>query len=139
MDLSINQAISKVYMWLCLGLAITFGAGYFLTSFTSITDTILTGYNYLILVVVEIALALILSTRIYKMKPTTCKLLYIIYSAITGLTFSSIFITYQISSIIYIFGITAIILLIFGFIGYTTKIDLTKIGTFLFYGLLVSL
>jgi hypothetical protein len=136
MELSVNQVFSRVFLWLCLGLCITFCSGYALQFNLDVTEKIFTGYTYMILVIVEIALALILSTRIHKMKPSTCKLLYVIYTALTGLTFSGIFITYQISSIIYIFGVTAILLLIFGYLGYKTNLDLTKFGTFLFIGLI---
>ena len=70
------------------------------------------------------------------MKPTTAKILFCLYSFLTGLTFSSIFVVYQITSIVYVFGITALIFLMFAAIGYFTKIDLTKIGVYLFMALL---
>ena len=59
-----------------------------------------------------------------------------LYSGLTGLTLSSIFIIYAITSIIWVFAITAGLLLIFGLVGYFTNLDLTKIGTFLIMGLL---
>jgi len=60
----------------------------------------------------------------------------LLYSGLTGLTLSSIFIIYAITSIIWVFAITAGLLLIFGLVGYFTNLDLTKIGTFLIMGLL---
>ena len=65
----------------------------------------------------------------------TAKILFCVYSLLTGLTFSSIFVVYQITSIVYVFGITSLIFLIFALIGYFTKIDLTKIGIYLFMAL----
>ena len=65
------------------------------------------------------------------MSATSAKLLFSAYSFETGLTFSSIFIVYEISSIIYVFLATSLIMLIFALLGYFTKIDLTKLGTFL--------
>ena len=59
------------------------------------------------------------------------KVLFLVYSALTGLTLSSVFIAYDIGSIIYTFGITSVLFLGFGLIGYFTKIDLTKIGIYL--------
>ena len=65
------------------------------------------------------------------MQPTTAKISYLLYTFFSGLTFSSIFITYKLESIILVFAITSVLFLIFAVIGYFTKIDLSKIGTFL--------
>ena len=70
------------------------------------------------------------------MSSMTATILYLLYSGLTGLTLSSIFIIYAITSIIWVFAITAGLLLIFGLVGYFTNLDLTKIGTFLIMGLL---
>ena len=61
---------------------------------------------------------------------------YLLYSFLTGLTLSSIFIIYDITSIIYAFGVTSGLILLFAILGYFTKIDLTKFSTYLFMGLL---
>jgi hypothetical protein len=91
------------------------------------------------LAIIELALVIILSARITKMNPTTARILFILYSFVTGLTFSSIFIVYEMSSIIYVFLITAIVFGILSFIGYTTNVDLTKMGTYLLIGLIAVL
>ena len=130
-----NKIFSKVFFWMFIGLAITFGIGYYV----SINDVML--YNifskyYIFLVIAELVVVVWLSARIRSMKPMTAKILFCLYSLITGLTFSSIFVVYKITSIVYVFGITSLIFLIFALIGYFTKIDLTKLGTYLFMALL---
>ena len=70
------------------------------------------------------------------MSKTTAIVCYGLYSLITGLTLSGIFIIYKLSSIIYIFLISAVLFLIFAIIGKTTKLDLSKFGTLLFMVLL---
>ena len=130
-----NKIFSKIFMWMFVGLAITFGIGYYV----SINDVML--YNvfskyYIFLIIAELVVVIWLSARIRKMKSMTAKILFCLYSFLTGLTFSSIFVVYQITSIVYVFGITALIFLIFALIGYFTKIDLTKIGIYLFMALL---
>ena len=62
--------------------------------------------------------------------------MFILYSIISGLTFSSIFVYYELTAIIYIFLATAVVFGILALLGYTTKIDLTKMGTYFFIGLL---
>jgi len=130
-----NKVFSKVFMWMFIGLAITFGIGYYVSVNPNMLFNVFGSY-YLVLAIAEIVVVIWLSARIRKMKPMTAKILFCLYSFLTGLTFSSIFVVYEISSIIYVFGITAILFLIFALIGYFTKIDLTKIGVYLFMALL---
>ena len=130
-----NKLFSKVFIWMFIGLAITFGIGYYVSVNPNMLFNVFDGY-YWLLVIAELVVVIWLSARIRKMKPTTAKILFCAYSFLTGLTFSSIFVVYEISSIIYVFGITALLFLIFALIGYFTKIDLTKIGVYLFMALL---
>ena len=134
--LSTNQLFSKIYMWLCLGLLITFGVGYFVQENVSLLSFIFFYFLYFLIIIAEVILALVLSVRIHKMSSRTATILYLIYTALTGLTFSSIFVVYELQSIIYIFLVTAVILFVFGLIGYKTNIDLSKFGTILMIGLI---
>ena len=134
--LSTNQLFSKIYMWLCLGLLITFGVGYFVQENVSLLSFIFSNNLYFFIIIAEVILALVLSVRIHKMSSRTATILYLIYTALTGLTFSSIFVVYELQSIIYIFLVTAVILFVFGLIGYKTNIDLSKFGTILMIGLI---
>ena len=117
-----KNVFSKVFMWMFIGLAITFGIVYNVSINPNLLFNVFGGY-YWLLVIAELVVVIWLSARIRKMKPTTAKLLYCAYSFLTGLTFSSLFVIYEISSIIYVFGITAVLFLIFALIGYFTKID----------------
>ena len=123
---------SKVFMWLFVGLMITFATGLIVSTDMNTVKTIFGKGGYFILLIAEFGVAVFLSVRIAKMKPITAKILYAIYSLLTGLTLSSIFIVYELSSIMYIFGITSALFLIFALIGKYTKLDLSKIGTYLF-------
>lgn len=125
-----NKIFSKVFLWMFIGLAITFGIGYYV----SLNEVML--YNvfskcYIWLIIAELIVVIWLSARIRKMNSTTAKILFCVYSFLTGLTFSSIFVVYQMTSIIFVFGITALLFLIFALIGYFTNIDLSKIGIYL--------
>ena len=57
----------------------------------------------IIFIILELALVIFLSFRVFKMQPNTAKCCFLLYSVVSGLTFSSIFIYYELSSIIYIF------------------------------------
>ena len=106
-----NKIFSKVFMWMFIGLAITFGTGFYVSINPNMIFNVFGSY-YWILAIAEVAVVIWLSARIRKMKPMTAKILFSLYSFLTGLTFSSIFIVYEMTSIIYVFGITSLIFLI---------------------------
>lgn len=136
MQLENNKLFSKVFMWLAIGLVITFGVGYGVSNNLNLLNNVMSSNTYLILCIATVVIAIFLSVRIHKMSGVVASILYLLYTALTGLTFGVLFAVYSLDSILFVFGISAIIFLIFGAIGYFTKIDLTKIGTFLFAGLI---
>lgn len=127
-----NNLISKVFGWLCIGLLLTFFTGYYVSCNENTLAKIFSSGTFIVLVIVEVVLVLILSARAHKMQPTTAKIVFAIYSIVTGLTFSSIFVVYKLESIMSVFGIVACLFGVFAFLGYKTDIDLSKFGTFLF-------
>ena len=131
-----NKIFPKVFMWMSIGLLVTFLTGIYTSTNVDALEVIFNKSGYWILLIIELGLAIFLSARIHKMSPTTAKVCYLLYTFFTGLTFSSIFIVYKIESIMLIFLVTAILFLIFAIIGKTTKVDLTKISTILFMALL---
>ena len=88
------------------------------------------------LLLVELALVFGLSWGIKKMNAMTATIMFILYSFVTGLTLSVIFLVYQLGSIVSIFGVTAVIFTLMSVYGYYTKRDLTGIGTLAFFGLI---
>ena len=130
MSIENNQIFTKVFMWMFIGLLVTFGTGYYISLNSNMFYNVFAKY-YLILAIIEIGVAIFLSVRIRKMSSMTAKILYLLYTFLTGLTFSAIFVVYEITSIIYVFGVSALIFGIFAAIGYFTKIDLSRIGVYL--------
>ena len=131
-----NRVFSKMFLWMFLGLMVTFGVAYFLSQNDTMMYNLFSGKKYMIVWIVEIVVVLVLSLRIHKLSLMSARILFILYSLLTGLTVSTIFIVYSFSSIIYVFFITSILFLIFGLIGYFTKIDLSRFGTILAMALL---
>lgn len=134
-----NKLISNVFVWMFIGLLVTFATGYFISTNERMLISVFSSGSYIAFAIVELILVIVLSARIRKLKPTTCKVMFLLYSFVSGLTFSSIFVAYKMTSIIYVFLISALIFGIFALIGYKTKVDLTKIGTYLFMGLLATI
>ena len=133
-----NQVLRKTFLWMFLGLMVTFLTAYVVATNESMLYAVF-GKFYFVLAIIEIVLVLVLAVRITKMSPTVARILFILYSFITGLTFSSIFIVYEMSSIIFVFLITALLFGVLAFMGYVTNADLTKLGTYLMMGLVAIL
>lgn len=127
-----SKIMSKVFLWMFIGLAVTFLTGSYIANDPSLILEIFEGGSVFLIFIVELAIVIFLTARIHKMKPLTAKIMFLLYSVVTGLTFASVFVVYDITSIIYVFLATALIMLVFAALGYFTKLDLTKLSTFLF-------
>jgi len=77
-----------------------------------------------------------LSFGVNRMKPTTVLLLFWAVTFVFGLSLANIFLTFTGASIARVFFITAGVFGAMSLWGYTTKKDLTKLGAFLFMGLI---
>lgn len=129
-----NKFMSDVFKWLAVGLLITFGFGYGLSIKPDIFITF--AENFMVIVILEFVIGLALAFLINKMSDTVAKTMYLIYAALTGVTFGAVFLTYEISSIMFVFLATAIIFGCLGYFGTHTKLDLGKFSTYLLVGLL---
>ena len=129
-----NKIFSKIYSWMFIGLLISFITGYYVSTKQNMVYNIANGYW--ILALVEIGVCIWLSAGIRKMQAMTAKILFCLYSFLTGLTLSFIFVAFKMDSIVFVFGITALVFAIMALIGKVTNIDLTKLGTILFMGLI---
>lgn len=132
-----NKFLSKVYMWMFAGVLVSFITAYVVSINPNMLEAIFAGSGFIVCVVVELAVALIFSFMIKKLNPTAAKILFLVYSFVTGLTFSSIFIVYELQSILIIFGLTTMLFLILSIMGNNSKRDLTKIGNILMIGLVM--
>ena len=134
-----KNVLVSAFTWLFIGLLVCFGVSWITTFNEDLQRTIFgafNGYGYLIYLVLEIVVAFILILRIYKLNPLTAKLLYLVYTALTGLSLTGIFVVYTASSLAFVFLSAAIIFGIFAIIGKTTDIDLSKWSTYVLVALI---
>ena len=127
-----NDFYAKVFRWLGVGLFVTFLVGFFVSRNVNLLSFLFSGYTYLILILLEVGLCIWLTARIHKMSGSMACLLYIGYTALTGLTFSSVFVIYELESIIWIFLATSVIFVFFSFVGRRLNVDFRKFGIYLF-------
>ena len=132
-----NILIRQVYAWMGAGLAITAILALITLSSPAIINAVfgnkLVFYG---LIIGELALVFTLSGAINKLNAMTATLIFIAYSALNGITLSSIALVYTANSITSTFVITAGMFGSMSVYGYMTKRDLTSWGSFLFMGLI---
>ena len=134
-DVQREQArfITKVFGWMSVALAITGAmAMYTATSESLLSFVFGSKITFFGLIILELVMVGFLSARIRRMNATTATAIFIGYSLLNGLTLSSIFLVYTSSSIATTFFITAGTFAVFALVGYTTKTDLTRLGSLLF-------
>jgi FtsH-binding integral membrane protein len=88
------------------------------------------------LMITEIGLVIGLSWGINRISPEVAALLFLAYAVLNGLTFSVLFVVYTLGSVTSTFIATAALFGAMSIIGYTTKMDLSRMGSFLFMGLI---
>ena len=83
-----------------------------------------------------LALVFLMGMGLQKFNVKTLLAIFLAYSTLTGISLSTIFSVYSTSSIATTFFISSITFGIMAVAGYTTKTDLTKMGSLLFMGLI---
>ncbi|MBS1945739.1 MAG: Bax inhibitor-1/YccA family protein, partial [Bacteroidetes bacterium] len=83
-----------------------------------------------------LALVFVMGGMVNRLSASALLAVFVAYSALTGASLSFIFLAYTGTSIAMVFGITAAVFGLMAVAGYTTKTDLTKLGSILFIGLI---
>lgn len=142
-DEGLRSYMLRVYNLMAMGLAIT-GLAAYATSEMAISGGQLTQFGNLIFVsplkwvvmLAPLGLVFFLSFRIQKMSVGAAQTTFWIYSGMMGLSLASIFLVFTGESIVETLFISAASFGALSLWGYTTKRDLTGMGSFLFMGLI---
>src|SRR6202045_2275375 len=152
-DAGLRAYMLRIYNYMSIGLAITGLAalGVYMAAVTDVPtpDAIrvgkifLTPFGYAMFVsplkwlfmLAPLAMVFVISAGIDRLKPATAQMLFWVFSALMGISLSSIFLVYTHTSIVRVFFITAASFGALSLYGYTTKRDMTAMGSFLMMGL----
>jgi uncharacterized protein len=145
-DVGLRAYMLRVYNYMAGGLALTGIVAYVVSqlSVASYSPLTLTEFGYAIftsplqwvIMLAPLGFAFMFGFRINKMQASTAQALFWAFAAIMGLSLAWIFLVYTQASITRVFFITAGTFAAMSLYGYTTKRDLTGIGSFLFMGLI---
>ncbi|MFC4665330.1 Bax inhibitor-1/YccA family protein [Falsiporphyromonas endometrii] len=132
-----SSLMRSVFIWMTLALGITGFTSYLMME-KGYAMTLLQSGPMLFfgLLIAELIMVFVLSARIMKMSFSTATICFAAYSILNGVTLSPLLMMYTKTSLTTTFFITAGTFLAMAVIGYTTKRDLTKMGSYLFMGLI---
>lgn len=133
-----------IYMWAVTGdagaaarsasgAALQISQGQYLTQFGY---TMFVSPLKYVFMLAPLAMVFVISFGINRLAPSTAQILFWVFSALMGISLSSIFLVFTHTSITRVFFITAAAFGALSLYGYTTKRDLTGMGSFLFMGLI---
>ena len=136
-----NKLFGKTFFWMFLGLLGSAIIAYYTYASGLFVNIVMEGYFY-ILLIVELVAVFLFSLLFRKLPATVVGILYFVYAMLNGVTLSVIFAVFELSSIIYLFVISALVFAILGLIGYKTNKDLSSwspyITVFLIAGIVLS-
>lgn len=133
-----NDFIPKTFFWMFLGLLGTAIVAWYTYS-SGLFINILANDAFGILLIAEIVVVLLFSFLFRKLSPTAVGILYFIYAAINGVTMSTIFVVFELNSIILLFVASSVLFGGLALYGYKTSKDLSNWRTLLFGTLLIGL
>jgi hypothetical protein len=152
-DAGLRSYMLRIYNYMTIGLAITglaaLGIYMLAVADGSSADAIRIGKLYLtpigyqiyvgplkwLFMLAPLAMVFAISAGINKFRPATTQMLFWIFSALMGISLSSIFLVFTHTSIVRVFFITAASFGALSLFGYTTRRDMSGMGSFLLMGL----
>ena len=135
-DEGLRAFMLKIYNYMCLALGVTGAVAMFTASSETMMQAIFTTPLAYVVMFSPLAFILVLSFGINKLSTGAVQAIFWAFAATMGLSMASIFMVYTDASIAKVFFITASVFAAMSLYGYTTKRDLTGIGSFLFMGLI---
>jgi FtsH-binding integral membrane protein len=124
-----------VYGWMCGGLAITAVTAWLVASSPAIATAIISNrLLFWVLAIAQLGIVFTLSARVDRMASGTASALFIVYSALTGVTLSFVLLLYTGESVATTFLVAGGMFGALALYGTLTKRNLSGFGTFLFMG-----
>ncbi|MFP1722485.1 Bax inhibitor-1 family protein [Lonsdalea quercina] len=129
--------MAQVYGWMTCGLLLTAFVAWYAANTPAVLNLVFSSQiTFYGLIIAQLGLVFVISGMVNRLSGTVATGLFMLYSALTGLTLSSIFIVYSGGSIASTFVISAGMFGAMSLYGYVTKRDLSGLGSILFMGLI---
>ncbi len=132
-----SDALWVTYRWMTLGLATTGVVALAVASSSGLVEALLGNrILFLVLLFAQLGLVVAFSSLALRVSTAVAALMFFSYAALTGVTFSTLFLVYTASSIAVTFFVTAGAFAGLSFFGTVTHRDLSAIGRFGLFALI---
>jgi len=136
-DERVSSFMGRVYGWMFAGLLVTSLTAFVVANSQAISETIIENRMlFWVVLLAQLGLVFFLSAKVHTLSPGTAAGLFILYSALSGVTASIMLLIYTASSVASTFVITAGMFGATSIFGLTTKKNLAGWGQFFFMGLI---
>jgi FtsH-binding integral membrane protein len=135
-DVGLRNYMLRIYNYMASALALTGIVAYVFAGYLETNRALVHSPVMWLIILAPLGLVMLLSFGINKLSATAAQGTFWVYAGIMGLSMSTIFLVYTGSSIARVFFITAGTFAAMSLYGYTTRRDLSQLGSFLFMGLI---
>jgi FtsH-binding integral membrane protein len=133
-DVGLRDYMLRVYNYMAAGVGLTALVAWLTYRFTG--PALLQSPLMWVFILAPLALVLFIGARVNSLSAATARWLFFLYAALIGVSLSTLLHMYTTSSITRVFFIAAATFGALSMVGYTTKRDLSGLGTFLLMGLI---
>lgn len=128
--------VAKTYLWMFFGLAITFAVGMTLYASNLVFFFYSVPMLSLVLLVAQLGLVIFLSARLTKISVNACRAVFVMYSALTGITIGAVLAAYGAGVAMLAFGVSAFFFGCMAVAGLITRRDVSGFRSLVIFGLL---
>ncbi|BAI70668.1 hypothetical protein AZL_000300 [Azospirillum sp. B510] len=136
LDEGLRQHMLRVYNYMGAGLILTGLVAALVSSSPAIMMAIFGSPLKWVVMLAPLAFVMVLSFGIQRLSFASAQMIFWAYCGAMGLSMSAIFLVFTGASIALTFFVTAATFLAMSLYGYTTKADLSKMGSFLMMGVI---
>ncbi|RTE92614.1 Bax inhibitor-1/YccA family protein [Bradyrhizobium sp. LVM 105] len=133
-DTGLRDYMLRIYNYMAAGVGLTAVVAWLTYQLTG--PALLQSPLMWVFILAPLALVFFIGSRINTLSVSTARLLFFIYAALVGVSLSTLLHIYTSASITRVFFIAAATFGALSVFGYTTRRDLSRLGTFLFMGLI---
>jgi FtsH-binding integral membrane protein len=135
-DSAVVKFFNAVYAWMAVGLAVTAAVAWLVVTHQNVLAEVFSTGMLIGIVIAQLVLVVVISSAINRIDATAATALFLLYAALNGVLFSTIFLVYTLSSIAGTFIACAAMFGVMSVYGMFTKTDLTALGKILFMALI---
>ena len=135
-DVGLRNYFISVYNNMIVGLLLSGGIAYWMSTDAALMAAIWKTNLAWVIVFAPLVMSFGLIFIFDSLSPMTARILFYVFAAVMGASLSQIFMVFKLGSIFQVFFITSATFAVMSVYGYTTKKDLSSIGSFLLMGVI---